>query len=68
MRDNPDINEGIASVTALGRAGLPDDVGGVVASLLSPEMRRVKFLTSWLPRHPFRSYLTGGLTWIYPTT
>ena len=38
VRDNPDANEAIASVTALGRAGLPQDIGGVVASLLSPEM------------------------------
>ena len=38
VRDNPDMNEMVASDTALGRAGLPDDVGGVVASLLSPEM------------------------------
>jgi len=37
MRD-PDLKEMAASVTALGRAGLPEDVGGVVASLLSPEM------------------------------
>ena len=38
VRDNPDMNEMVASDTALGRAGLPGDVGGVVASLLSPEM------------------------------
>jgi len=38
VRDNPDVNETIASHTALGRAGLPEDIGGVVASLLSPEM------------------------------
>jgi NAD(P)-dependent dehydrogenase (short-subunit alcohol dehydrogenase family) len=38
VRDNPDMNEMVASDTALGRAGLPDDIGGVVASLLSPEM------------------------------
>jgi NAD(P)-dependent dehydrogenase (short-subunit alcohol dehydrogenase family) len=41
VRDDPDMNERIASVTALGRAGLPDDIGGVVASLLSPEMHWV---------------------------
>ncbi len=41
VRDNPDMNERIASVTALGRAGVPDDIGGVVASLLSPEMHWV---------------------------
>ncbi len=38
VRDNPALNERVASETALGRAGLPEDVGGVVASLLSPEM------------------------------
>ena len=38
VRDNPEMNETIASHTALGRAGLPEDIGGVVASLLSPEM------------------------------
>ncbi|HET7480279.1 MAG TPA: SDR family oxidoreductase [Rubrobacteraceae bacterium] len=38
VRDNPEMNEMVASDTALGRAGLPDDIGGVVASLLSPEM------------------------------
>jgi NAD(P)-dependent dehydrogenase (short-subunit alcohol dehydrogenase family) len=26
----------IASQTALGRVGLPDDIGGAIASLLSP--------------------------------
>ena len=38
VRDNPDMNEMVASHTALGRVGLPEDIGGVVASLLSPEM------------------------------
>ena len=38
VRDNPGMNEAISSHTALGRAGLPGDIGGVVASLLSPEM------------------------------
>lgn len=38
VRDNPEMNEMVASDTALGRAGLPDDIGEVVASLLSPEM------------------------------
>lgn len=41
VRDNPEINEMIASHTALGRVGLPEDIGGVVASLLSPEMHWV---------------------------
>lgn len=36
VRDNAQLNAFIASQTALGRVGLPDDIGGVVASLLSP--------------------------------
>lgn len=35
-RDNAQLNSFIAAQTALGRVGLPDDIGGVVASLLSP--------------------------------
>ena len=38
VRDNRDVNAFVASQTALGRAGRPDDIGGVVAALLSPEM------------------------------
>ncbi len=41
VRDNPDFNKAIADQTALGRVGKPDDIGGVVASLLSDEMRWV---------------------------
>jgi NAD(P)-dependent dehydrogenase (short-subunit alcohol dehydrogenase family) len=37
VRDNVQVNAGIASQTALGRVGLPDDIGGVVASLLAAE-------------------------------
>ena len=37
VRDNPEVNERVASMTALGRVGLPDDIGGAVAMLLSPE-------------------------------
>ena len=36
-RDNKEINERIASVTALGRVGLPDDIGGVVAFLCTED-------------------------------
>ena len=36
-RDNKDINAMIAGNTALGRAGLPDDIGGVVAFLCTEE-------------------------------
>ena len=37
VRDNPLVNQMIAGMTALGRVGLPDDIGGAVALLLSPE-------------------------------
>jgi NAD(P)-dependent dehydrogenase (short-subunit alcohol dehydrogenase family) len=36
VRDNPGLNKMVASLTALGRAGLPDDIGGAVAALLAP--------------------------------
>src|ERR1700752_873528 len=39
LRDRPALNAPIARVTALGRAGLPDDVGGAVAALLSEGSR-----------------------------
>ncbi len=39
VRDNEQINQFIASQTALGRVGLPDDIGPVVASLLSDDNR-----------------------------
>ena len=34
VRDNPDLNRRVSQMTALGRAGLPDDVGPMIASLL----------------------------------
>ncbi|MFC3650838.1 SDR family NAD(P)-dependent oxidoreductase [Dyella humi] len=37
VRDNADLNAFVASQTALGRVGLPDDIGGAVAMLLSKE-------------------------------
>jgi NAD(P)-dependent dehydrogenase (short-subunit alcohol dehydrogenase family) len=36
-RDNPQVNAFVASVTALGRAGLPEDIGPAVAALLGDE-------------------------------
>ncbi|TXI86092.1 MULTISPECIES: SDR family NAD(P)-dependent oxidoreductase [unclassified Cupriavidus] len=36
VRDNAQANAAVAAVTALGRAGRPDDIGPVVAALLSP--------------------------------
>lgn len=41
VRDNPDINKFIAGITALGRVGVPDDIGPMVASLLSEDNRWV---------------------------
>jgi NAD(P)-dependent dehydrogenase (short-subunit alcohol dehydrogenase family) len=38
-RDNKEINAHIASQTALGRVGLPDDIGGVVAFLCTEDAR-----------------------------
>ncbi len=36
-RDNKEINDHVASLTALGRVGLPDDIGGVVAFLCTED-------------------------------
>lgn len=41
VRDNPDVNKIFADMTALGRAGLPDDIGPMIASLLSDDNRWV---------------------------
>ncbi|WP_101926461.1 MULTISPECIES: SDR family NAD(P)-dependent oxidoreductase [Luteimonas] len=41
VRDNPDLNAQLASVTALGRVGVPDDIGPMIASLLTPDQRWV---------------------------
>lgn len=40
-RDNAEINKHIAGVTALGRAGLPDDVGSVIAFLCTDDAKWV---------------------------
>lgn len=37
VRDNQQLNQQIAGMTALGRVGLPDDIGNAVAMLLAPE-------------------------------
>lgn len=39
VRDNAELNRQIASNTALGRVGLPDDIGGAVVALLSDDSR-----------------------------
>ena len=41
VRDNPAVNKHVASITAFGRPGLPDDIGPLVASLLSDDARWV---------------------------
>ncbi len=41
VRDNPDLNRQVAGMTALGRAGLPDDIGPMIAALLSDDNRWV---------------------------
>ena len=39
VRDNPEMNKRVAEMTALGRAGQPDDIGPMIASLLSEDNR-----------------------------
>lgn len=41
VRDNAQMNSFVAGQTALGRVGLPDDIGGAIASLLSDDNRWV---------------------------
>lgn len=41
VRDNPEVGRFLASVTALGRVGQPDDLGALIASLLSEDARWV---------------------------
>ncbi len=41
VRDNAQLNAFVASATALGRVGLPDDIGGVVAFLCTDDARWV---------------------------
>lgn len=52
VRDNKQMNAQIASMTALGRVGLPDDVGGMVASLLTGD-------THWVTGQ--RIEVSGGM-------
>jgi NAD(P)-dependent dehydrogenase (short-subunit alcohol dehydrogenase family) len=41
VRDNAEYNRNVANATALGRAGLPDDIGPMIAALLSEDNRWV---------------------------
>jgi len=52
VRDDPHVNAHIAAQTALGRVGLPDDIGKAVAVLLSPDC-------GWLNGQ--RIELSGGM-------
>ncbi|MDD5161072.1 MAG: SDR family oxidoreductase [Sulfuricurvum sp.] len=52
LRDNQDINAYVASQTALGRTGLPDDIGAAVAAIASDDCR-------WMNGQ--RIELTGGM-------
>jgi hypothetical protein len=37
VRDNAEMNRRVSAATALGRPGLPDDIGPMIASLLSED-------------------------------
>lgn len=52
MTDTPEMRAYVAQATALGRVGLPDDIGGVVAFLCSEEAK-------WINGQ--RIELTGGM-------
>ena len=41
VRDNPEMNKRVSEMTALGRVGVPDDVGPMIAAFLSDENRWV---------------------------
>ncbi len=41
VRDNAEMNQGVGKMTALGRAGEPDDIGPMIAALLSDDNRWV---------------------------
>lgn len=52
VRDNKEMNAQISGMTALGRVGLPDDIGGVVAFLCSEDAK-------WINGQ--RLEVTGGM-------
>ncbi len=39
VRDNPDVNRHVAGMTALGRVGEPQDIGPMIAALVSDDNR-----------------------------
>ena len=52
VRDNKELNGFIASQTALGRVGLPDDIGGAIAALLNQD-------SGWINAQ--RNHASGGM-------
>ena len=52
VRDIPEMNRAVAAQTAMGRAGLPDDIGGAIAALLSGD-------TQWITGQ--RIEISGGM-------
>lgn len=52
VRDNPELNKQVAESIALGRAGVPDDIGPMIAALLSDANR-------WA--HAQRIAVSGGM-------
>ncbi len=50
IRHNEEANRRVASVTALGRAGVPDDIGPMIASLLSESSYSNKVSTACATR------------------
>ena len=56
VRDNAELNRMVASQTALGRVGQPDDIGAMVAALVAPDNR-------WINAQRF--VVWGGL-WVSP--
>jgi NAD(P)-dependent dehydrogenase (short-subunit alcohol dehydrogenase family) len=52
VRDIPEMNRAIAAQTAMGRVGLPDDIGGAITSLLSGD-------TQWITGQ--RIEVSGGM-------
>jgi len=54
MRNNPQINKWVAETTALVRAGLFDDVSGVVAYLYTDDAK-------WINGQ--RLEVSGGINW-----
>ncbi len=52
VRDNPAVNRMISEMTALGRPGLPEDIGPMIATLLSDDNR-------WVNAQPIE--VSGGM-------